>query len=161
MYQFKQIQLIPAPLQEVWDFMSSPRNLSRITPPAMGFKITNEPIAEKMYAGQIIAYKVSPVLGIPMNWVTEITHVKELEYFVDEQRIGPYSMWHHQHSLKEIAGGVQMEDIVSYEPPFGFLGSIANTLFIKNQLDAIFSFRTQAVDKIFGTYVGSTKSDGI
>ncbi len=157
MYQLRQIQNVPAPLKVVWDFISSPKNLSKITPPYMGFEITNEPIGDKMYAGQIIAYKVHPLLGIPMTWVTEITHVQELEYFVDEQRVGPYSMWHHQHKLAEIDGGVQMEDIVSYIPPLGFLGSIANALFIKNQLDTIFRYRTEAVDKIFGTYAPPPK----
>lgn len=155
MYQLRQTQNIPASIEEVWNFISSPRNLSKITPPYMGFTITNEPIADKMYPGQIISYKVSPVLGIPMTWVTEITHVKELEYFVDEQRVGPYSIWHHQHKLTAIDGGVAMEDIVSYLPPLGFLGSIANALFIKRQLDEIFAYRTKAVDDMFGLYKGS------
>jgi ligand-binding SRPBCC domain-containing protein len=152
MYQLRQTQNIPTSIQEAWDFISSPRNLSKITPPYMGFTITNEPIADKMYPGQIISYKVSPVLGIPMTWVTEITHVRDLEYFVDEQRVGPYSIWHHQHKLTEIDGGVAMEDIVSYQPPFGFLGSIANALFIKKQLDQIFAYRTKAVEEMFGIY---------
>jgi ligand-binding SRPBCC domain-containing protein len=118
----------------------------------MGFQITNEPIAEKMYAGMIIAYKVSPILGIPMDWVTEITQVKDKEYFVDEQRVGPYAIWHHQHRLTPIEGGVLMEDIISYKPPFGILGAIANRLLIQGQLKTIFDFRFTAVEKEFGKW---------
>ena len=93
-------------MEQVWDFMSSPRNLKKITPPYMGFDITNEPLPEKMYAGMIITYKVSPMFNIPMTWVTEITHVRDREYFVDEQRVGPYTIWHHQHLLEKIENGV-------------------------------------------------------
>lgn len=151
-YQLKTEQKIPANIQTVWDFISSPRNLKKITPSYMGFQITNEPIAEKMYAGMIIAYKVTPILGIPINWVTEITQVKDLEYFVDEQRVGPYAIWHHEHRLNKIDGGIVMEDIVSYKPPLGFLGDIANTVLIKSQLNSIFEFRFQAVEKEFGKF---------
>ncbi len=151
-YQLKTNQHIPASLDRVWDFISSPRNLKKITPEHMGFQITNEPIAEKMYAGMIIAYKVSPILGIPMDWVTEITQVQDKEYFVDEQRVGPYAIWHHQHRLTPIEGGVLMEDIISYKPPFGILGAIANNILIKGQLKTIFDFRFTAVEKEFGKW---------
>jgi ligand-binding SRPBCC domain-containing protein len=116
----------------------------------MGFNITSKLLSEKMYPGMIISYKVSPVLGIKMTWVTEITQVKEKEYFVDEQRVGPYSIWHHEHKIEPIKGGILMTDIVSYKPPFGILGSIANTILIKRQLKEIFDFRTVAMEKIFG-----------
>lgn len=149
-YQLKQSQKIPATIDKVWDFISSPANLKKITPEHMGFDITSELHSQKMYAGMIISYKVSPVLGIKMTWVTEITQVKEKEYFVDEQRIGPYAMWHHEHKIEAIEGGVLMTDIVSYQPPFGFIGAMANRLFIKNQLHRIFEFRTLALEKIFG-----------
>jgi ligand-binding SRPBCC domain-containing protein len=152
MYQLKTEQKIPATIEEVWDFISSPRNLKHITPAQMGFEITNEPIADKMYTGMIISYKVAPILGIKMNWVTEITHVQDHEFFIDEQRLGPYTMWHHQHHIQPIDGGVIMKDIVSYIPPMGFLGDIANSIFIKSQLDAIFAFRHKAVDKYFGEF---------
>lgn len=151
-YQFRTTQKIPASLDKVWEFISSPRNLKKITPEHMGFQITNEPIAEKMYAGMIIAYKVSPILGIPMDWVTEITQVQDKEYFVDEQRVGPYAIWHHQHRLTPIEGGVLMEDIISYKPPFGILGTIANNILIKGQLKTIFDFRFTAVEKEFGKW---------
>lgn len=118
----------------------------------MGFVITNGPIPEKMYPGMIISYKVSPLLNIPMSWVTEITHVEPGVYFVDEQRVGPYAIWHHQHKITPIEGGVLMEDIVTYRPPMGPLGKIANALFIKKQLKTIFDFRFQAVEEIFGKF---------
>ena len=154
-YQLRTSQKIPANIDQVWYFISSPRNLKKITPAQLGFQITTEPIADKMYAGMIIAYKVSPLLGIPMDWVTEITHVQDKEYFVDEQRVGPYSIWHHQHKITPISGGVLMEDIVSYKPPLGVLGSMANSLLIKGQLKSIFDFRYTAVEKEFGQWKGN------
>lgn len=151
-YQLNTSQKIPASPDAVWDFISSPKNLSKITPPYMSFVITNGPIPEKMYPGMIISYKVSPLMNIPMDWVTEITHVEPGVYFVDEQRVGPYAIWHHQHKITPIDGGVLMEDIVSYRPPFGPLGKIANELFIKKQLKQIFDFRFKAVEEIFGKF---------
>ena len=151
-YQLHKTQKVPATIEQVWDFISSPANLKKITPEYMGFNITSKLLSEKMYPGMIISYKVSPVLGIKMTWVTEITQVKEKEYFVDEQRVGPYSMWHHEHKIEPIEGGVLMTDIVSYKPPFGFLGSIANSILIKKQLKEIFDFRTIAMEKMFGKY---------
>lgn len=149
-YQLKTEQIIPSTIEKVWDFISSPKNLAKITPPYMGFQITNDPVSEKMYAGQIISYKVSPLLGIKMDWVTEITHVEENKYFVDEQRVGPYSIWHHQHMIEAVAEGVLMKDIVSYKPPFGIFGKIANELIIRRQLNEIFAYRFQAVEREFG-----------
>lgn len=151
-YQLIKTQKIPASLAEVWDFISAPINLREITPKHMNFVVTSNTGTEKMYPGMIITYKVSPILGIPLNWMTEITHVKELEFFVDEQRIGPYRLWHHQHKIEAIEGGVLMTDIVTYQPPFGFLGALANTLFIKKQLNQIFDYRTEAVENKFGKF---------
>jgi ligand-binding SRPBCC domain-containing protein len=105
-----------------------------------------------MYPGQIIEYTVKPVLGIPLYWMTEITHVEDHKYFVDEQRFGPYSMWHHQHHFKEIEGGVEMTDIVHYKLPLGILGDIAHALFVKAQLTHIFDYRFVAVDKKYGKF---------
>lgn len=149
LYTLEAEQKISAQIESVWNFISSPKNLKVITPDYMGFDITSNNLPEKMYAGMIISYKVSPVLGIKMNWVTEISQVKEFEFFIDEQRIGPYKFWHHQHILQKIDGGVLMKDIVNYQPPFGFLGSIANSLIIKNQLNKIFEFRKKKVEDIF------------
>lgn len=152
-YQKYQTQKVNASMAEVWDFISSPANLKEITPPYMGFDIITKNLPEKMYQGMIIGYKVSPVAGIKTNWVTEITNVNEGKYFVDEQRIGPYAMWHHQHFIEPIKdGGVLMTDIVTYQPPFGVLGALANKILIRKKLNEIFSFRTKAVEKRFGVY---------
>jgi ligand-binding SRPBCC domain-containing protein len=152
-YQLIKTQKLPASVNEVWDFISSPSNLKKITPEHMGFIVTSNTGEEKMYPGMIITYKVSPLFGIKLNWMTEITHVSDFKYFVDEQRIGPYSMWHHQHKIEAIEGGVLMTDIVTYQPPFGILGAIANSLLIRDQLEQIFNFRTVALEKMFGKYI--------
>lgn len=132
--------------------MSSPANLKHITPEYMGFDILTPDLPEKMYPGMMIAYHVRPVWGLRMKWVTEITHVDEHRYFVDEQRIGPYRLWHHEHHIEKIPGGVAMRDRVSYQPPLGWLGDIAQALFIKKQLAAIFDFRTRKIEERFGVF---------
>lgn len=151
-YQFQKQQKVNSTLAEVWDFISSPGNLKEITPEYMGFDITTKNLPKKMYAGMLISYSVSPLFGIKTAWVTEITQIIDKKYFVDEQRIGPYSLWHHQHIIEPIDGGVLMTDIVSYKPPFGILGALANTLIIKKKLNEIFSFRTSAIEKRYGVY---------
>ena len=151
-YQLIKTQKIPVDIPEIWDFISSPANLKEITPEHMGFLVTSNTGEAKMYPGMIITYKVSPLLKIKMNWMTEITHVRENEYFVDEQRIGPYKLWHHQHKIEPIEGGILMTDIVTYQPPLGLLGNIANFLFIRRQLQKIFEFRSKALEKKFGKF---------
>ena len=116
----------------------------------MGFEITSGFKGEKMYSGQVISYIVKPVAGIPMRWTTEITHVHEPHYFVDEQRFGPYVFWHHKHFLKEIPGGVEMRDLIHYALPLGPLGWMANSLFVKKQLDDIFLYRKMVLEEIIG-----------
>ena len=148
-YQFSKEQHISADHKEVWDFISSPCNLKKITPVEMGFNITTKNEKLKIYPGMIITYKVSPLLGINMNWMTEITQVKEMDYFIDEQRVGPYKMWHHQHKLVPDKEGVKMFDLITYIPPFGLIGALGNTLIIKNKLKEIFDFRTIAINKEF------------
>ncbi len=151
-FQIKRSQKIAATIDQLWDFISDPDNLKRITPPEMGFEITSDKTAKKMYEGMIISYRVKPMLNISTVWVTEITYIKNNEYFVDEQRIGPYKMWHHEHMLTSIDGGILMTDIVSYQPPFGILGTLANLLIIKKKLNQIFDFRTLAMEEIFGKW---------
>jgi ligand-binding SRPBCC domain-containing protein len=149
-YQLHKKQFIPATADDIWEFISNPGNLKVITPEHMGFVITSGNLPEKMYPGMIITYTVKPLFGLKMKWVTEITHIEEKRYFVDEQRSGPYSMWHHQHLIEPVEGGVMMTDIVSYKPPAGFLGAIANGLVIRRQLEGIFNYREKALEKIFG-----------
>jgi len=150
MYQLIDKTVINAPMEEVWDFFSSPHNLRKISPTYMDFTITKGGEG-KMYPGQIIAYRVKPLLGIPMTWVTEITHVREKQFFVDEQRIGPYTMWHHEHHFREVEGGIEMTDIVSYKLPLGILGRLAHFLFVKQQLKGIFEFRAKVIRNFFRT----------
>lgn len=151
-YQFIRTQKIPATTDQVWDFISSPGNLKKITPEYMGFDITSENLPEKMYPGMIISYRVSPFPGIKTTWITEITYVKEKEFFIDEQRVGPYKLWHHQHKIESFENGVLMSDIVSYQPPLGFLGAIANKLFINKKLNEIFDYRTEKLTEFFGSF---------
>ena len=116
-YSFQTIQRIPITLEQAWDFFSNPANLQRITPGEMGFEIVSTFHGATMYPGQLIEYTVKPLLGIPLYWMTEITHVQDMQYFIDEQRFGPYTLWHHQHHFKAIEGGVEMTDIVHYRIP--------------------------------------------
>lgn len=142
-------QFLPIDINTAWDFFSSPRNLAKITPEHMGFIITSEFNDEKMYPGMLITYKVSPLLGIKMDWCTEITHVQDYKYFVDEQRFGPYSMWHHQHHFKTVEGGVEMTDIINYAIPLGIVGKLMNSLMISNEIEKIFSYREKKVLTLF------------
>ena len=151
-YSIKTVQLLPVSIDTAWEFFSSPANLKNITPSSLGFNIISKYHGDKMYPGQIIEYKVKPVLGIPLYWMTEITHVEHKKYFIDEQRFGPYSLWHHQHHFKEVANGVEMTDIVHYKIPFWFLGDIANTLMVKKQLKQIFDFRYKKAAEIFNGF---------
>ncbi len=151
-YSLKTVQKIPATLEKAWQFFSTPDNLQNITPGHLGFKILSLYHGKTMYAGQIIEYTVKPILGIPLYWMTEITHVATHKYFIDEQRYGPYRMWHHQHHFKEIEGGVEMTDIVHYKLPFGFLGTLANSLLVQGQLNKIFSFRFEKTETLFGKW---------
>jgi ligand-binding SRPBCC domain-containing protein len=149
-YALKFVQNIPCTLDEAWRFFSDPQNLVKITPPDFSFKVTSKFHGDKLYPGQIIEYIVKPLLGIPMYWMTEITHVKDKEFFVDEQRYGPYSLWHHQHLFKEIEGGVQMTDIVHYKVPMWFLGDFANAVLVRKKLQHVFNYRFKTVKEIFG-----------
>lgn len=149
-YQFKKTQSIKAPIDKVWEFISTPSNLGKITPDYMNFEITSDEKTERIYPGMIISYKVSPLRGFRTTWVTEITQVVEGSYFIDEQRVGPYKIWHHQHKIEEVGEETLMTDIVSYQPPMGFLGSIANSLLIKKQLETIFAYRRTALIELFG-----------
>lgn len=150
LYKLETKQFLPISLEDAWDFFSSPENLKEITPDHMGFFITSEN-PKKMYPGMLITYIVTPLFGIKMRWCTEITQVEDKKYFIDEQRFGPYNMWHHQHHFKEVDGGVEMMDIVHYGIPLGILGQIANSILVKKQLKGIFDYRAQAVEKIWPT----------
>lgn len=144
-------QNLPITLDEAWDLLSDPKNLKTITPDYMGFHILSG-ADRPMYPGQIIQYIVTPVLGIKTKWVTEITHVMDRQYFVDEQRFGPYALWHHKHFIKKIPGGVEMEDIVDYKVPMGILGQLVHPFLVKPKLDAIFAYRKQKLIELYGEF---------
>ncbi len=156
-YTLKSKQNLPISIDEAWDFLSNPKNLKTITPDYMGFEILSGADRE-MYAGQIIQYIVTPVAGIKTKWVTEITHVKDKEYFVDEQRFGPYALWHHKHFLKEISGGVEMEDIIDYKIPLGILGQLAHPILVKPKLKEIFEYREKKLIELFGNFETKTEN---
>jgi ligand-binding SRPBCC domain-containing protein len=158
-YSIKTIQKIPISLNDAWDFFSHPKNLAKMTPEKLNLKFVNELYGDEMYAGQVMEYKVKPILGIPMYWMTEITHVQPKQFFVDEQRFGPYRMWHHQHHFKEMPGGVEMTDLIHYKIPGWFLGDAANSLFVRNQLKNIFTFRFQKVEELFGKWPGGSVAE--
>lgn len=155
-HTIKTVQQIPATLTQVWNFFSDPANLQRITPSSMGFEVISKHHGQKVYPGQIIEYKVKPLLGISLYWMTEITQVMDKEYFLDQQRFGPYRFWHHQHHFKQIEGGVEMTDIVHYKIRFGILGEIINTMIVRKKLKEVFEYRIQMVEEIFGK-MGSGK----
>jgi ligand-binding SRPBCC domain-containing protein len=147
-YQFKAKQFLPIKMNEAWGFFSNPNNLPKITPPWLNLEVTSQ-LDNKMYTGMIITYLVRPLLNIPTTWVTEITHVLEPNFFVDEQRFGPYKFWHHQHIFRKAENGTEMEDIVSYAIPLMFAGRWANSLIIARKIKSIFDYRTDVLNKMF------------
>lgn len=157
LYQLHAKQYLPITKKEAWDFLSDPKNLKVITPDHMGFHILSG-ADKQMYPGQIIQYIVRPFPLITTRWVTEITHVKEGRYFVDEQRFGPYALWHHKHFIKEIPEGVEMEDIIDYKLPFGPLGNMVHPILVKKQLKKIFEYRELELANMYGKISGKPNS---
>jgi ligand-binding SRPBCC domain-containing protein len=148
-YNLKRQQFLPISLEQAWEFFSTPKNLAKITPGHMGFTILYMSGGDKAYAGQIIRYHISVLPGIKVQWVTEITQVKELQYFIDEQRFGPYALWHHQHHFKEVPGGVEMTDEVNYAIPLGPLGWLAHFIFVGREVNRIFDHRFKVLEDFF------------
>lgn len=150
-YTFHRKQKLPITIETAWAFLSNPKNLKTITPDYMSFDILSG-ADRPMFAGQIIQYIVTPILGIKTKWVTEITQVDHQKYFVDEQRFGPYALWHHKHFIKEIDGGVEMEDIIDYKVPLGILGQLVHPVLVKPKLEEIFAYRQKKLIELYGTY---------
>ncbi|MDD2499332.1 MAG: SRPBCC family protein [Geobacter sp.] len=148
MYTLKRTQLLPVAQQTAWKFFSDPRNLPVITPPDLGFEITSQ-LPEQMYAGMVVTYRVTALAGVRVDWVTEITHVRESDFFVDEQRFGPYRFWHHQHLFRAVEGGTEMVDQVSYLLPFQPFGSLVAPL-VRRRLEHIFDYRYEIIAKLLG-----------
>ena len=143
-------QFLPVSIEEAWDFFSSPKNLNEITPPELDFTITSS-LPAKVYPGLIITYRLKPMLNIPVEWVTEITQVREPEYFVDNQVKGPYRTWHHEHHFRKVDGGVMMTDILHYDIGLSFLGWIAGKIFVHKKVRQIFDHREQVLAQLFGS----------
>ncbi len=152
MHSLRYSQKIPLSLEDSWNFFSSPTNLKNLTPEYLSFQITNETGKDKMYAGQIISYIIRPLWNLPLEWITEITHVEEPLYFIDEQRFGPYKFWHHEHHFKPIPHGVEMTDIVYYQLSLGIIGRAIHFLKVKRDLEGIFAYRHAKLEKLFGPY---------
>lgn len=142
-------QFLPITLDEAWEFFSAPQNLNEITPDEMKFEILTKEIT-RMYPGQIIQYNITPFPFFKTAWVTEITHVVDKWYFVDEQRFGPYAMWHHQHHFEAQSGGVLMTDILHYRVPLGIVGKLVNALFVQRKVKSIFEYRFNLLENKFG-----------
>ena len=150
-YTLHKTQKLPISIDEAWEILSNPKNLSELTPKEMNFKIISND-QKKMYAGQVIQYSVTPIAAIKTKWISEITHLEEGKYFVDLQLYGPYAFWHHKHFIHEIDGGVEMEDIIDYKVPFGILGRMIHPIAVKPKLEKIFSYRQQKLIERFGKY---------
>lgn len=155
LYQLHSKQALPITREKAWHFLSSPKNLQMITPNRMGFRILSGG-DRSIFPGQIIQYKVSPFPGYHTQWVTEITHMSKGNYFVDEQRFGPYALWHHKHFIQEIDGGIEMEDLIDYKIPFGILGQWMHPLIVKKQLLKIFEYREKKLTQLFGKIEGTS-----
>lgn len=148
--QKKWVETFPITREEAWRFFSRPENLSLITPPSMKFQIVRLPEGE-MYEGMFIEYRVSPFPGIRVPWVTEITKIQDKRYFIDEQRLGPYRIWHHEHHFREVDGGVEMTDLLSYQLPVPLIRSFIGPLLVDKKVDSIFAYRKEVLEKRFGT----------
>lgn len=148
MIKLKQEQFLPISLDEAWQFFATPKNLNEVTPDDMVFEIVSE-LPDTIYAGLLINYRLKPMLNIPINWCTEITHIKEKVYFVDEQRKGPYNIWHHEHHFKAVADGVLMTDILHYDIGKSFFGWIAGKMFVNKMVKSIFAYRFKMLESYF------------
>ena len=149
MHHLKQSQTLPVDRKVLWEFISVPQNLNKITPPDMAFEIIGEP-PEKSYAGLLLEYRVKvPLLGWS-TWLTEIKYVEDGVSFMDEQRVGPYKLWLHTHKLEDVEGGTRMTDDIRYLVPLGPIGLLANILFVGRTLRRIFDYRRGKMEELFG-----------
>lgn len=149
LYTLKRTQILPITLEQAWAFFATPNNLAQITPAHLRFNIRHTSGGSAMYPGQMISYRLYPFPFWGVNWVTEITHVQEPRYFVDEQRFGPYALWHHEHHFRETANGVEMVDELAYAIPYGIVGRLAHAWFVKRMLNRIFDYRYNVLQHHF------------
>src|SRR5699024_2871808 len=145
----RQKQILPITLDEAWTFFSNPHQLPELTPAWMHMQIKSS-LEKEMYIGMLMVYQIKPLFGIQLKWVTEITHIEEKAYFIDEQRFGPYRFWHHEHHFKAVEQGVEMIDKLHYALPFGYLGNVVHQVSVKNKIEKVFNFRRQMLTQKFG-----------
>jgi ligand-binding SRPBCC domain-containing protein len=149
LFSIREKQCFPISIEEAWAFFSNPANLGRITPPYLNFEITSD-VPEKIYAGMLVTYRIRPILGVAVTWITEITYMAEPHFFTDEQRFGPYRFWHHQHFFREMKGGVEVQDVVHYALSAGPFSKLANALVVRKRLEEIFQYRRDSLEEMFG-----------
>lgn len=155
-YQLTRQQTFPISLSQAWDFFSDPRNLAAITPAWLGFEILDD-LPPRIHAGMLIRYRVRPMFGIPVTWVTEITQVQQPTMFIDEQLVGPYALWHHQHHFREISAGVESTDLVTFKLPAGVIGTLVYHITVKRKLHEIFDYRHRVLAERFGSLPSPSK----
>lgn len=155
LYRIERSQVLPISIDTAWQFFSSPGNLPLITPPWLNLKIIG-PVSAHMQAGMLIHYHVTPLFGLRMSWLSEITHVDAPRFFVDEQRLGPYRLWHHEHFFHRCDAGVQVDDIVTYALKYASMGTLVHAIWIQKRLQMIFDYRSSALHRRFGTTAAST-----
>src|SRR5699024_2339708 len=151
-YTLEQKQILPISLEKAWEFFANPQNLSKLTPDWMQLTIKGA-VPQEMYEGMIMVQEVKPLFGIPLTWVTEITHIQEGSYFIDEQRMGPYKFWHHEHRLIETEAGVELIDTLHYAMPFGIIGRMVHALSVKKKVAEVFRYRYEVLEEMFFTHI--------
>lgn len=148
-------QIVPRPRDEVFAFFESPANLARITPPAMGFRMTTTGPVE-MREGAVFDYRIR-VAGFPLRWRSRIEEYRPGERFVDVQVSGPYASWRHEHDFDDAPGGTLVRDRVAYTLPFGPLGELVRRLAVERQLDRIFDYRRSVIAELFNSPTGGSQ----
>ncbi len=148
-FKFERSQVLAISLEKAWEYFSNPLNLTEITPPNLALHIKGN-LNGRTVNGMIIEYTVEPLLGIKIDWVSEIKHVHEPYSFVDEQRSGPYKFWYHQHFFKAIGKDqVEVVDVVHYSLPLGLLAPLLNKYIVQDKLAGIFDFRKHVLEQKF------------
>jgi ligand-binding SRPBCC domain-containing protein len=148
-HTIQRTQIVRSPLRDCWLFFSNPQNLARLTPPALDFQVLSD-VPEEIYPGLMIQYRVRPLFGLPLIWLTEISHVEPERSFVDEQRLGPYRLWHHEHHFRGLDEyHTEMRDRVHYILPFAPFSEFMHPWLVKPKLEQIFDYRERETQQIF------------
>ena len=151
MYTFQHHQELCLSIEQCWEFFSNPANLKVLTPPSLRMDIEEKDNSPKIYPGMILSHTIRPFLNIPLQWISEITHILPFQYFIDEQLYGPYKFWHHEHRFRPSTKGVEVSDTIHYMMPYGYLGQAAHRLGIKQKIEEAFVFRKNTLEELFGS----------